>query len=1208
MHGVDNSTIREDDIQNWQLLNGERSGDRTIVTIQRALDTCDDRDVAFNQSLILLVWDLGENHFIPTQLTVEGRAPVYFWDTREYSLDNVRDLQSWRITRNFRIPPRHTSYWCTIHKRNAFMSSKQHIVSMKAYFRDDVSMKFIHHQLLYRCTAPPGIEPSTIFERFLNHPGEECYLKDDIQLPSTLCREVVHTYGVGGEGAILPYHMGLPVGETQNEYYMFESHYDNPEMRSDVEVEHGVDFQSTPNLRPLDSGIFFVGHGILGTFVMPPQTSSFEVVGQCSSKCTSKMLPPTGVEIHIVSLHAHLSARRMRLRHFRGNQELPWILTNDNYHFDLQKGRVLVEPVTILPGDHLVLHCDYDNTWKNGSVSTVAGFSTRDEMCTAFLTVNQRLPYTYCTSEYPVEDTMSRFGIRNMTWDLELHQRVVHSAVNPSIVGLTLPEVVGNFSNWSQAEKNELERRQIFSEHTAACPNVRVFGPLAYTGVKLQELTFNILQIPFLPQANPTRSLLVTPGTFFRTSVQVILLVVHLNPVSSQRFGVSGLNNRFTYKNRHREVLDSKTGYAVEWDVNRNSKSIVFNISTRAAGNGYVAFGLSKNGQLEGADVVLCGIDNTGRPYIYDTTGSGRNRLNRDSTQKWRVLSAQTTQGRMQMSISRDLDTCDDRDLIINNDLIHVIWGQGNGTSFQSQFVPQGNMPIYLFDPESSPNSSGLQNWRISRRFRVPPRHTSYWCSITKGPSLSTKHHISAFGAYLPNELARRHVHHQLVYRCTAPPGMDPVQLFEQFTNHPGEECYLNDNHVLPTVFCREIIHMWAVGGRPTQLPEEVGIPIGLGPNEYFLYETHYDNPDVRTDLEIESGVDFQYSPQIRRDEGMIIFNGYSVFGGFAVPPQSSDFQIAGHCSPECSRNMLSEVGSVDIIGVTLHAHISSRKLRLHHFRGNREMPWIMNDDNYDFNYQQIRYLPNPVTILPGDQLTTRCSYDTTWKNGSTVSGFSTRDEMCMSFLFINKRIPYIFCTSEYPTEQLMAMFGIRNMTWEVNSHERIITASDFPQHIGLKFSDVVNRVNWTPQQKTELEREQLYGNHSAACPNLNALAQMAVQVIIAQQAAAASGQTSGGPNPSNALSGLNTISTPGATSTASYPVQAVAYRAPTCQRLRSPWEIQTAQRNQVDLRRGNIGRYPYVPAPISGGFFSKPRHNHLFFYPSTNQRIRKGY
>ncbi|ODN05531.1 DBH-like monooxygenase protein 1, partial [Orchesella cincta] len=672
----------------------------------------------------------------------------------------------------------------------------------------------------------------------------------------------------------------------------------------------------------------------------------------------------------------------------------------------------------------------------------------------------------------------------------------------------------------------------------------------------------------------------------------IILLVITLNQVSSQRFGGSSINsaNRFTYKNRHREVLDPKTGYAVEWNGwDRNSKAMVFNISTRAVGNGYVAFGLSKNGQLDGADVVICGIGSDGKPYIFDTTGSGRNRLNLDSTQNWKVLSAQRNQGRLQMTISRNLDTCDGRNPMINDNLMHLIWGQGqgNGTSFNSQFVPEGNKPIYLQDPESTPNTSGMQNWRISRSFRVPPRHTSYWCSIVKGPSLSRKHHISSFGAYLPNELARRHVHHQLVYRCIAPEGMDSATLFEQFTNHPGEECYLNDNHVLPTVFCREMIHMWAVGGRPSQLPDEVGIPIGLTQNEYYLFESHYDNPDVRSDLVIESGVDFQYSPQIRRDEGMIIFNGYSVFGGFAVPPQSSDFPIAGHCSPDCSRSMLSEVGSVDIFGVTLHAHVSSRRLRVHHFRGNRELPWVINDDNYDFNYQQLRFLPNPVTIQPGDQLTTRCSYDTTWKNGSTVSGFSTRDEMCMSFLFINKRIPYLYCTSEYPTQQLMTMFGIRNITWELNAHERIVTNSDFPQLVGLPFSEVVNRVNWSPQRRTDLEREQFYGTHAAACPNLNLLSQMAAQAIVAQRA---SGQASGA-NPSNALSGLNTISTPGATSTASYPTQVGPYQPPSCQRSRSPWEIRSSQKNQAGLLRGNIGRYPFVPAPISsGGFLNRPK------------------
>ncbi|ODN05532.1 DBH-like monooxygenase protein 2 [Orchesella cincta] len=498
MYGVDNSTIGQDATQDWRLLSAERSAERINMTIQRVLDTCDYQDMAFNQSLIKLVWDYGNNHSIPSQLDLKGEIPVYFWDPAEYSISNVQDIQRWRISRTFRIPPRHTSYWCTIHKRGPLMRSKHHTVAMTPYFRDDESRKHVHHQLMYRCSAPPGVEPSLIFERFINHPGEECYVKDEIQLPSVLCREVVHSWGLGGEGAILPDDLGIPVGDTLNEYYMLESHYDNPEVRSDLVVENGVDFQSTPHLRPTDSGIIFVGHGILGTFVMPPKTASFEVVGQCSSQCTKQMLPVTGMQIRAASLHSHLAGRKMRLRHFRGNRELPWIIYNDNIDFAHQQMRNLPTPRTVLPGDHLVLHCDYDNTWKNDS--TISGFSTRDEMCMSFLLVDKRLPYTYCGSEYKVESTMSRFGIRNMTWELERHQRVVNSAVNQSIVGLTVSEVVGNFSAWSQQEKDELEREQMY-------------GALAYVGLQLEALSGNILQIPVLPQANPTRQSLVSPGT-----------------------------------------------------------------------------------------------------------------------------------------------------------------------------------------------------------------------------------------------------------------------------------------------------------------------------------------------------------------------------------------------------------------------------------------------------------------------------------------------------------------------------------------------------------------------------------------------------------------------------------------------------------------------------------------------------------------------
>lgn len=47
------------------------------------------------------------------------------------------------------------------------------------------------------------------------------------------------------------------------------------------------------------------------------------------------------------------SGRKLRLRHFRDGIELPWLSADDNYNFDYQQNRPLLEEVKILPGDQI---------------------------------------------------------------------------------------------------------------------------------------------------------------------------------------------------------------------------------------------------------------------------------------------------------------------------------------------------------------------------------------------------------------------------------------------------------------------------------------------------------------------------------------------------------------------------------------------------------------------------------------------------------------------------------------------------------------------------------------------------------------------------------------------------------------------------------------------------------------------------------------
>lgn len=72
---------------------------------------------------------------------------------------------------------------------------------------------------------------------------------------------------------------------------------------------------------------------------------------------------------------------------------------------------------------------------------------------------------------------------------------------------------------------------------------------------------------------------------------------------------------------------------------------------------------------------------------------------------------------------------------------------------------------------------------------------------------------------------------------------------------------------------------------------------------------------------------------------------------------------------------MFPETG-IHIISATLHSHVAGRKMKLRHVRNGVEMDRIVEDDTYDFNYQQVRQLENETTILPGDYLITDCAYE----------------------------------------------------------------------------------------------------------------------------------------------------------------------------------------------------------------------------------------
>jgi hypothetical protein len=159
------------------------------------------------------------------------------------------------------------------------------------------------------------------------------------------------------------------------------------------------------------------------------------------------------------------------------------------------------------------------------------------------------------------------------------------------------------------------------------------------------------------------------------------------------------------------------------------------------------------------------------------------------------------------------------------------------------------------------------------------------------------------------------------------------------------------------------------------------------------------------------------------------------------------------------------------------HSHLLGRKMKLRHFRGNTELPWIAVDNSYDFDYQQSRQLRVETKVLPGDQLTLECTTDSTGKDGITTGGLPTTMEMCQAFIWYYPSGELRFCESAYPESKILQKYGIDAYQWDNIMEPPIVTA---PAHLANKtFNEVVDALGpWTAEQIAEHQRQVRFTQH----------------------------------------------------------------------------------------------------------------------------------
>nr|XP_039270544.1 DBH-like monooxygenase protein 1 homolog [Styela clava] len=497
---------------------------------------------------------------------------------------------------------------------------------------------------------------------------------------------------------------------------------------------------------------------------------------------------------------------------------------------------------------------------------------------------------------------------------------------------------------------------------------------------------------------------------------------------------------------------------------------------------GWVGIGFSPNGAMTASDIIV-GWVKSGIPTVTDRHGGSSNIYPPlDPEQNIEVLGGAESNGWTMYKFSRQIAACEsnyDREITSNTE--KLIWAYGDtdptGDDLASgdyHGTKRGVESMYFLQSSGAPTGLPVgpeyNTFEVrASEFTIPSEDTYYNCKLFKLPDFGGKQHVVKWEPIIQtgNEL---YVHHMIVYTC------GDIQANETELEQ-NTRCYTSNMALLST--CTVIILEWAVGAEEMIYPEEAGLSVG-GPGDpkYVQLETHYDNPNVDSGVLDSSGIRFTYTSTLRKYEiGVIqigtLTNGLQHF----IPPGAESFNSMGHCTDACITNRMAASGlnNVTVFSVVLHSHLVGKKLRLRHMRDGVELPYLGNDENYDFNYQEARYFNPGVIMKNTDYFQMECDYNTKSRTVMTEGGYATMEEMCMAFVSYYPKFDLTACQSSVPQHISWSYFGLN----EKHIQQKDNTAGDHLSHYiltgpeevaGKTILEYMSELDWNQQNITNFE------------------------------------------------------------------------------------------------------------------------------------------
>ena len=288
------------------------------------------------------------------------------------------------------------------------------------------------------------------------------------------------------------------------------------------------------------------------------------------------------------------------------------------------------------------------------------------------------------------------------------------------------------------------------------------------------------------------------------------------------------------------------------------------------------------------------------------------------------------------------------------------------------------------------------------------PNTLDTYCSC-QGFDLSTekKRHIVAIEPLI-QEANAPHVHHIVVHRCKAGKFFDdhvkPVACTPDRADDPLDmHSHGGDS---PTGSsggaCEGLVYVWAAGAGLFVLPEDAGIPYGAGENSHSIVEIHYDNPERIPGIVDSSGFRIHWTENLRKHDAATLTVGDGIVGdGTSIPARSPDDHRQYTCPEECISRFTDDI---HVFGTAPHMHYTGRTIWTTVTRGGQYYSDLDRKEYWNNGFQKAIYRDKTFTIKPGDRLTTHCVFDTRRMGRPVSFGSTTKDEMCMDFIFYYPR------------------------------------------------------------------------------------------------------------------------------------------------------------------------------------------------------------